>query len=184
MAVSKLMEILTADCSDPAKFAAYEGAAEVMQIMENVNAVSDGNIRIEFDITLVRGQGYYTGCVFEVRSEEFGGTIAGGGRYDGLIGRFSGKLTPAVGFSIGFERIFTILTERKVKADRPETCAVLYNEGEVVRALKFARSLKGKYDVSIIPKKNKLGKQLSRLEESGFFCAAVLGESDEWKTFG
>lgn len=64
-----------------------------------------------FDPTLVRGMSYYTGTIFEVAMEGFGGSVAGGGRYDKMIGKFTGKETPACGFSIGFERIVTILLE-------------------------------------------------------------------------
>ena len=60
-------------------------------------------------MSLVRGQGYYTGTVFEVESIDFKGAVAGGGRYDHLIGKFLNEDIPAVGFSIGFERIFGIL---------------------------------------------------------------------------
>ena len=64
-----------------------------------------------FDPTLVRGMGYYTGTIFEIAIPEFGGSCGGGGRYDKMVGRFTGKDVPACGFSIGFERIVTILLE-------------------------------------------------------------------------
>ena len=66
---------------------------------------------MKFDPTLVRGQSYYTGTIFEVTMDEFGGSVAGGGRYDKMIGRFTGQDTPACGFSIGFERIVMLLLE-------------------------------------------------------------------------
>ena len=64
-----------------------------------------------FDPTLVRGMSYYTGTIFEIAMPEFGGSCGGGGRYDGMVGRFTGKDVPACGFSIGFERIILILLE-------------------------------------------------------------------------
>ena len=89
-----------------------DGAAEnLAQIMETVGDVSDGSFKLAFDPTLVRGMGYYTGTIFEVSMEGFGGSVAGGGRYDKMIGKFTGMDTPACGFSIGFERIVTILLE-------------------------------------------------------------------------
>ena len=81
------------------------------QIMETVGEVSDGSFKLAFDPTLVRGMGYYTGTIFEVSMEGFGGSVAGGGRYDKMIGKFTGMDTPACGFSIGFERIVTILLD-------------------------------------------------------------------------
>ena len=78
-----------------------DGAAEnLAQIMETVGEVSDGSFKLAFDPTLVRGMGYYTGTIFEVSMEGFGGSVAGGGRYDKMIGKFTGMDTPACGFSI------------------------------------------------------------------------------------
>ena len=88
------------------------GAAEnLAEILETVAAVSTGDFKLSFDPTLVRGMGYYTGTIFEVAMEGFGGSVAGGGRYDKMIGKFTGMDTPACGFSIGFERIVTILMD-------------------------------------------------------------------------
>ena len=91
---------------DPAK------AENLATIMETVKAVADIEFGLEFDPTLVRGMGYYTGTIFEVSMEGFGGSVAGGGRYDKMIGKFTGMDTPACGFSIGFERIAMLLLER------------------------------------------------------------------------
>ena len=76
-----------------------DGAAEnLAQIMETVGDVSDGSFKLAFEPTLVRGMGYYTGTIFEVSMEGFGGSVAGGGRYDKMIGKFTGMDTPACGF--------------------------------------------------------------------------------------
>ena len=89
-----------------------DGAAEnLAEIMDTVMSVSGGGFGLKFDPTLVRGMGYYTGTIFEVAMEGFGGSVAGGGRYDKMIGKFTGMETPACGFSIGFERIVTILMD-------------------------------------------------------------------------
>ena len=68
-----------------------------------------------FDPTLVRGMSYYTGPIFEISMDEFGGSVGGGGRYDEMIGKFTGQPTPACGFSIGFERIIMLLLERNFR---------------------------------------------------------------------
>jgi len=86
-------------------------AENLAQIMDVVAVVSDGAFQVTFDPTLVRGMGYYTGTIFEVAMEGFGGSVAGGGRYDKMIGKFTGMDTPACGFSIGFERIVGILMD-------------------------------------------------------------------------
>lgn len=90
-----------------------EGVAEdLVTIMESVNATKAADFKIAFDPTLVRGMSYYTGPIFEISMDEFGGSVGGGGRYDEMIGRFTGQNTPACGFSIGFERIVMLLLER------------------------------------------------------------------------
>ncbi len=81
-------------------------------IRESVEAVAASRFELVFDPTLVRGMSYYTGTIFEIEMAEFGSSVAGGGRYDKMIGKFTGKDTPACGFSIGFERIITILMEQ------------------------------------------------------------------------
>lgn len=81
------------------------------EIIESVNATKSDCFRLVFDPTLVRGMSYYTGTIFEIAMPEFGASCGGGGRYDKMIGRFTGKDVPACGFSIGFERIIMILTE-------------------------------------------------------------------------
>ena len=80
-------------------------------IIESVNATKSDCFELVFDPTLVRGMSYYTGTIFEIAMPEFGGSCGGGGRYDGMVGRFTGKDVPACGFSIGFERIILILLE-------------------------------------------------------------------------
>lgn len=88
-----------------------ETASGMETIMSCVEAAKDCDFRLQFDPTLVRGQSYYTGTIFEVVMDEFGGSVAGGGRYDKMIGKFTGQDTPACGFSIGFERIVMLLLE-------------------------------------------------------------------------
>ena len=85
-------------------------------IMDTVMKVAQADFKLEFDPTLVRGMSYYTGTIFEISMEGFGGSVAGGGRYDKMIGKFTGMETPACGFSIGFERIVTILMDNGFEA--------------------------------------------------------------------
>lgn len=147
---------------------ATEAAERIKHIISAVNEISGGEYEVVFDISLVRGQGYYTGTVFEIESKDFKGAIGGGGRYDNLIGKFTGTPTPAVGFSIGFERIFSILRDSEAKLDSKQKLAVVYDAGDIAHAIKFADSLRADYDVLVIERANKLGKQLARLEERGF----------------
>ena len=89
-------------------------AENLAHIMDTVTSVLDteADCRLVFDPTLVRGMGYYTGTIFEVSVEGLGYSVAGGGRYDKMIGKFTGMDTPACGFSIGFERIVGMLLDK------------------------------------------------------------------------
>ena len=84
-------------------------------IMSSVEAAKECDFKLQFTPTLVRGQSYYTGTIFEVTMDDFGGSVAGGGRYDKMIGKFTGQDTPACGFSIGFERLVMLLLENGYK---------------------------------------------------------------------
>lgn len=183
-AVQSLCQVLENKIMTAEELKAYgadEAADELFRVIEMARELSEGNYEIVFDITLVRGQGYYTGVVFEVISDEFGGTVAGGGRYDGLVGRFSGKDVPAVGFSIGFERIFSVLLARGASSSGSRSsAAVLYNEGDFVPAYRYAKTLHGEFDVTVLPAKKKLGKQFAQLEQQGFSAAFIFkGENEE-----
>lgn len=97
--------------------------AEGMElIMSSVEAAKEADFKVKFDPTMVRGQSYYTGTIFEITMDDFGGSVAGGGRYDKMIGKFTGQDTPACGFSIGFERIVMLLLENgyKIPNARPK----------------------------------------------------------------
>ena len=87
-------------------------AEDLETIISTVDAVKTADFKMAFDPTLVRGMSYYTGPIFEISMDEFGGSVGGGGRYDEMIGKFTGTDTCACGFSIGFERIVMLLLER------------------------------------------------------------------------
>ena len=90
-----------------------EDAADSLEmIITSVESAKEADFRMLFDPTLVRGMSYYTGPIFEISMDEFGGSVGGGGRYDEMIGKFTGNNTSACGFSIGFERIVMLLLER------------------------------------------------------------------------
>lgn len=106
------------------------------EIIESVNATKGDYFKLVFDPTLVRGMSYYTGTIFEIAMPEFGGSCGGGGRYDKMVGRFTGKDVPACGFSIGFERIILILMENGFKVpDQSRKVAYLIEKGVAGEAL-------------------------------------------------
>ena len=160
-----------------------EAVASVSGIIDAANELSDGSWEAVFDISLVRGQGYYTGTVFEVESQRFRGAVAGGGRYDRLVGKFIGEDVPAVGFSIGFERIYGILKEQDASVKGPRPRAVVFFQGtspaDVLPAQRTAASLRDSWDVTVASLPKKLGKALSRFAERGFSAYMIAGQDTE-----
>ena len=153
-------------------------------IMDTVNSVTKNEFPVVFTPSLVRGQGYYTGTIFEVEAEGYSGAIAGGGRYDNLIGKFLNEDIPAVGFSIGFERIFGILMERNYEIPgRKKRIALFYDSDNYTQALSYAEELRSQYMVSVFERPKKLGKFLNKLEAQNFDGFAVFGQEDGVKTF-
>lgn len=153
-------------CSEDAK----ETLEQLRTIIETADKLSD-SYTVEFDPSLVRGQGYYTGTVFEVASKQFGGTVAGGGRYDNLIGRFTGDTVPAVGFSIGFERIFSIVTENNIQlAGSRRKVAILHSPEAILEAIAKSDELQAESDVTLIAAANrkKADKAYSKAKQQGF----------------
>ena len=106
------------------------------EIIDSVQATKTAGFEMVFDATLVRGMSYYTGTIFEIAIPEFGGSCGGGGRYDAMVGNFTGKDVPACGFSIGFERIIMLLLENGFRIpDSPKKIACLVEKGVEGQAL-------------------------------------------------
>lgn len=179
-----LFEGGTLDLDAVAKVCDADYVRVLKYIMETVTEVSGNSFPIEFTPSLVRGQGYYTGTIFEVEADGYSGAVAGGGRYDNLIGKFLKEEIPAVGFSIGFERIFGILMEEGYEIPgQKQRVAVFYDEENYAAALSYAEELRQEYLVSVIARPKKLGKYLNRLETAGYDGFAVYGQEDGLKKF-
>ena len=149
---------------------------DLKYIIQTAKKVSGGKYDVKYCPNLVRGQGYYTGAVFEIASPLFSGAIGGGGRYDNLIGKFTGQKIPAVGFSIGFERICSILLEQNYQIPgAKERCALLYDDSaDFAKIMNMAQSLRKDYNVAVFKKAKKMGPQFDMLEKQGFTKFAVL----------
>jgi len=156
----------------------------LMKVIDTVTALSQGRYTITYAPSLVRGQGYYTGIVFEVTGTSFAGAVAGGGRYDGLVGKFLGQQVPAVGFSIGFERICGLLTEQGFQVPATQRLALLYREdAPFADVLRKAERLRAEYTVTVLPQQKKLGKQLGSLEAAGYGAVAFF-DNEKIKVLG
>ncbi len=169
---------------DPETADGFRWLADIQAVAREVAA---GRYRVDFDPALVRGMGYYTGPVFEISHAAAPGSIAGGGRYDRMIGRIIDREVPASGFSIGFERLVAILQSPAFRQQRERLLAgsgltgtriaVLYEEtGVSLPALvQAARELrKGNAVVSLEPKRRNMHRQLDELAAHGFSHYAVL----------
>ena len=151
-----------------------ETAEGMEMIMSSVEAAKECAFTLKFDPTLVRGQSYYTGTIFEVVMDEFGGSVAGGGRYDRMIGKFTGQDTPACGFSIGFERIVMLLLENgyQVPGGRKKKAYLLDKkmpEDGLLKVLALSKADReaGKQVLIVRMKKNKKF-QKDQLTEEGY----------------
>ena len=162
-------------CKEKLEGCLEEATADGLEmIIASVDSVKEADFKLSFDPTLVRGMSYYTGTIFEIAMDEFGGSVGGGGRYDEMIGKFTGQPTPACGFSIGFERIVMLLLERGYEIpDNKEKLALLIEKGmpqeKMLEVLAFAKEQRaaGKQVMLSIMKKNKKF-QKEQLSQEGY----------------
>ncbi len=162
----------------------HEALLSLESIIKASERLSGGKYTIEYDLSLIRGQGYYTGTVFEIETPDFPGSIAGGGRYDKLIEKFIDEDVPAVGFSIGFERIFSILSEAGfVIPEEKQRIAVIYDAGMITEAISGAEELRDKYEVTLFERPKKVGRLFNRLEERGFSGFVYADNPDNLRLF-
>lgn len=159
---------------------APEAVAELADIARAIGHAG----QIVFDPFLVRGMGYYTGAIFEVAHPDLGYSLGGGGRYDGMVGTFLGTDVPAVGFSLGFERLVDLVTDDGVEDS--QSVAVLYeptlsvDDLVAVKKELMAEGLR----VRLVQKTKNTRAVLEQLDRDGFTRYAFLnqGELLEWKT--
>lgn len=181
----RLSDTLSTEGLEGMKTICAEGYENLTEIIEVISALQD-DFTIEFDHTLVRGMGYYTSTIFEITYGDLGYSIAGGGRYDKMVGKISGVEVPAVGFSIGFERIVDLLlSENRIDQSGVKIALLVDERSSMVDAVKKAIALRSEYEVvSLYRLKKKLGKQLGQLERSGYNGYAIYGDDTQIKYFG
>lgn len=139
---------------------------------------------LQFDPALARGLSYYTGPIFEITFPDYSGSAGGGGRYDELIGMFSGRPIPACGFSLGLERILMILEEKKMFPERlsgqPQILMTLFDEQTIEASLSLAQNLRDHgFRVDLFPSPSKYGKQFKYAEQRGIRFALLLGPEEQ-----
>lgn len=146
-----------------------EVISSLKMIIETVEKYIDKNFKIVYDSSIIRGQGYYTGTVFEVYDDDFGRAIGGGGRYDKMVEKFLNTPVPAVGFSIGFYSVVMLMLEKNILGDNKKI-ALVYDKkasyDEILKA-KFDLISKG-YDVSTFVFPKNFNNFAERLKQNGY----------------
>lgn len=175
--ITKIANILNAKDSALELLTSYGVDQSVIQdlttILKTVNNLSSAGFKAVFDISIVRGQNYYTGLVFEFYMPGFSGACAGGGRYDNMIQKMTGKSVPAVGLGLGFEPTCMLIQERNQSLANAQTIAVLYKqEDNFEEVLAFVEQVSTKCNCSPFLAKKNIAFQLQTLKQNGFshFC--------------
>jgi len=152
-----------------------DAIADLEQVLA-LCAVTSAGPHMRFDITLARGLSYYTGCIFEIAVADLAGSLGGGGRYDGLIGMFSGQNVPACGLSLGLERILVVMESRGMfppALERAQIVLAAVSEGELPHALGLSQKLRDAgLAVDLRPNPQKPGKLRKYADDQGVACAA------------
>jgi len=164
-----------------------EGGAAARQNVAQILALADatparGHVRLT--PRLARGLSYYTGAIMEVAVPDLAGSLGGGGRYDGLIGMFSGEEIPACGFSLGLERILVVMTERDmfppgISAAAADVMVTIFEREPIEHSLKLAHELRAAgLSVDVYPEPDKLGKQFKYAASRGVKFVTVAGADE------
>jgi histidyl-tRNA synthetase len=156
-------------------------AAENIDAIVNLCASTSAATRLKLAPFLARGLSYYTGAIMEIAVPDLAGSLGGGGRYDGLIGMFSGDHIPACGFSLGLERILVVMGERNMFPAEAQTASAdamvaIFDESIVPEAMKLAAEIRAAgVRAELYPEPDKLGKQMKYAASRGIRFAAILG---------
>ncbi|MBD0325202.1 MAG: histidine--tRNA ligase [Pyrinomonadaceae bacterium] len=163
--------------------AGARGIDELRSVVQLASATPAGE-HLRIDPSLARGLSYYTGAIMEIKVPDLAGSLGGGGRYDNLVGMFSGQDVPACGFSLGLERIIVVMTEREMfpqalMSAAADVMVTIWNEDALNEALALAATLRGAgLRVDVYPEADKLGKQFKYASSQKIPFVVVMGESE------
>src|SRR5215207_892813 len=165
--------------------AGRRGINELRRIIDLTQS-SSASAHVKIDPSLARGLSYYTGAIMEISVPDLAGSLGGGGRYDNLVGMFSGREIPACGFSLGLERIIVVMTERGMFPETlgrasADVLVTVWNEESVRDSLAFAAELRRSAPalrVDVYPEADKLGKQLKYASALGAPFVVVIGDDE------
>jgi histidyl-tRNA synthetase len=160
--------------------AGARGIDELRSILDFIGA-SKPSVPVKIDPSLARGLSYYTGAIMEINVPDLAGSLGGGGRYDNLVGMFSGQDVPACGFSLGLERIIVVMTEREMFPPAlihapADLMVTIWSEESANDSLRLATELRAEgLRVDLYPEADKLGKQFKYASARGIPFVAVIG---------
>ena len=173
--VEKLLDIIIATKTDGVIALNGKIDAELIHnaqlIVDTINQIAPDTMTARFDITIVRGQGYYTGTVFEFYATSYGfnSAIGGGGRYDNMSQKFIGEPVPMVGFGLGLEPTIMLVTEHNLLVSAEKKLALLYSLDNTSKdVFEYKTELQKEYDVAIFLKQKNVRAQLDRLMQNGY----------------
>jgi histidyl-tRNA synthetase len=161
----------------------FAGVDDISQIVRLCRENAAGE-HLEVDATLARGLSYYTGSIFEIAVPDLAGSLGGGGRYDNLIGMFSGEDVPACGISLGLERILVVMGERNMfpeslTATAADVMVTIWNADSTADAIRLAGELRAAgLRVDVYPEADKLGKQFKYASARGVGFVTIVGEDE------
>jgi len=149
--VESINDVVANGLTATLKYGADVAVVEDMQYLINtLNKLTNNKFNIVYDVSIVRGQGYYTGTIYEFYTSGFGGAIGAGGRYDRMLGKLTGNDVPAVGASIGFEPVTMLIKERGISFDVKPNLSLIYDkEDDIEQVYKTKQTLMASYNVSL-----------------------------------
>jgi len=173
--VEVLNEVIDQGLTSVVKYGVEQKFADDMIfLISTLNQLTNNEFDIRFDISIVRGQGYYTDTVYEFYTDGFGGAIGGGGRYDKMIGKITGIDVPAVGISIGFEPITMLINERGLTFDSKQNLALIYDsEDDIIEVFEIKEKLMKEYNVSLFKRAKNMKNFYDKITEVASFVTSV-----------
>jgi histidyl-tRNA synthetase len=166
--------------NDETRVAAIVELEDIVRLVEGTPATG----RIRVDPSLARGLSYYTGAIFEIGVPDLAGSLAGGGRYDDLIGMFLGQSVPACGISLGLERILVVMSERgmfppALTVTPADVMVTIWNAHSAADAVRLAGELRAAgLRVDVYPEADKIGKQFKYADSRGIRFVTIVGEDE------
>jgi len=177
--INKLVEVINSvletGIESVLNFGVEENLVNDMKfLISTLNTLTNNQFDIKFDISIVRGQCYYTGTVYEFYTDGFGGAIGGGGRYDKMIEKITGISVPAVGISIGFEPITMLINERGLTFDSKQNLALIYDvEDDILEVFNVKEKLMKEYNVSLFRRAKNMKNFYEKIVEVATFVTSI-----------